>query len=208
MIKLLLLVGIELVFNFNLQAKEVKGKIIFENDTVDVTFNIPFKVVGNQPDFERLQKRVKYYDASGKKKVLKPSQAIEIRFNDGSQLIRLLSRAYKEPGLATNKRPLFLKLEVDGEVKMFTYYDSRPFSTGVHNTPTGRVRGGGIHKTKTELIQKEDTELKRPKELRFRNDMLAFFNDCPELSQKIENRDFRKTDLASIIRFYNAICGE
>lgn len=203
--KITLLIVIGLVFTMDLLAKEVEGQIIFEDDTVNVTFDIPFKAFGNEPIYERLQRRVKYYDASGKKKVLKPKQAKEISFNDGSQMIRMLSRAYKEPGLATKKKPLFLKLEVDGEVKMFTYYDSRPFLISLPNGANNRVPGGGVE---IELIQKESSTLKKPKELAFRKDILAFFSDCPELAQKIEARDFRRRELASIVQFYNLTCGK
>jgi predicted Zn-ribbon and HTH transcriptional regulator len=207
--KLLLLFAMVMLFTFKVEAKRVEGKIIFDNDTVDVTFNIPFTLLGNQPDFQRLQKKVKYYDASGNRKVLKPDQAREIQFSYDSQQVRMLSRAYKGAGsIFSITKTQFIKLEVDGEVKMFAYYDTRPSAGTIHNSLGKTIPAGGVRQVKVELMQKQEGELKRLKTFTFRQDMITFFNDCPQLSQKIESREFRRMDLASIITFYNTSCGK
>jgi hypothetical protein len=56
------------------------------------------------------------------------------------------------------------------------------------------------------ILQKGNGELKRPKGLTFKKDMINYFSDCPKLVEKIESKDFRKDDLESIVRFYNSNC--
>ncbi len=36
----------------------------------------------------------------------------------------------------------------------------------------------------------------------------AFFRDCPELVQKIEDKDFKKKDVYEVVKFYNTNCAK
>lgn len=40
----------------------------------------------------------------------------------------------------------------------------------------------------------------------FKNRAMEYFEDCPELKAKLENKDFIKEDLQDIVKFYNANC--
>ncbi len=51
-----------------------------------------------------------------------------------------------------------------------------------------------------------DGELKRPKALAFKKDMVEYFSSCPALAEKIENKSFRKNDLEAIVTNYNSAC--
>jgi hypothetical protein len=42
----------------------------------------------------------------------------------------------------------------------------------------------------------------------FRKDMAEYFRECPELTRMIEEREFRKGELESIVTFYNTRCKE
>lgn len=104
-----------LILTFNLEAKKIEGRIIYKNDTVNVTFIIPIKILAQEPNYQKLQFKVKYYDAAGKKIILKPDNAKEIQFKYEDEEVRMLSR-YNSLGignifsLSTN---IFLKLEID-----------------------------------------------------------------------------------------------
>ncbi len=66
--------------------------------------------------------------------------------------------------------------------------------------------GGYYYSVEKYILQKGDGELKRTKGLNFRKDMVEYFSDCPELSKRIDNKEFRNNDLESIVRFYNNKC--
>ena len=60
--KIVILITIVLILTFKLEAKKIEGKIFFANDTIDVTFNIPIKFFTQEPNYEKLQYKVKYFD--------------------------------------------------------------------------------------------------------------------------------------------------
>ena len=139
-----------------------------------MTFNIPFNFLSREPNYEKLQYKVKYFDPAGKKVVLKADNAKEIQFQFAGENVRMLSR-YNSIGIGnifSMSTHIFLKLEMDGKLK----------------------------------LQKENGELKRPKGMSFRKDMTEYFSDCPALVEKIEDKDFRKSDLEMMVNFYNSNC--
>ena len=206
--KLFSLIIIGLVCSLNAEAKKIEGKIILDHDTIDVIFNIPFKFFAQEPNYEKLQYKVKFYDSTGKRGVIRPDHAKEIRFKLYGKDIRMLSR-HQSSGMgnvfSTNYK-LFLKLEIDGKLQLFNYYQTNS-SPGMYNAGTGMMSGGHSYTTERYVLQKENGELKRPRGLTFKKDMVNYFQDCPELAQKIENKEFRKADMESLVHYYNSNCG-
>jgi hypothetical protein len=115
---------IGLGLTFNLDAKRIEGKILFKNDTLDVVFSIPTRGFARQPNFERLQYKVKYFDASGRKITLRPDDAIEIRCNYKDENVRMLSKhnSLRLGNMVSKSNNIFLLLETDGKLKLFKYY--------------------------------------------------------------------------------------
>ena len=198
--------AVGLILPFQLQAKKAEGKILFENDTVDVIFEIPFRPFSQEPNYMKLQYKLRYYDSLGEINTLKPGEAREIGFYHENVWIRMLSRpnTLAIEDVYSFKSDIFLKLELDGEIKLFSYYTTNSFP-GAFNPSTG---SSVTYTDKVEkyVLQKGNNELKQPKSLSFRKDMAAYFHDCPDLSFKIENHEFGKKDLHAIIRFYNSNC--
>jgi len=210
----LLIFVIGLAFTFKLEAKKVEGLIFFEKDTVKVTFEIPVSFFSEEVDYQKLQYKVKYYGTDGKKIVLKPEQAKEIQFKDGYQEIRMLSRENTLGGgnIFFGSSNIFLKLEMDGSIKMFKYFytqTSPGMTVGGGGMAGGTIMvGGGSYNVEKFVLQKGNSELKRPRGLFFRKDMIEYFSDCPELAKKIENKDYTSDDLDAIVRYYNSQCGK
>jgi predicted Zn-ribbon and HTH transcriptional regulator len=200
--RIYLLMVIGLMFAWKLEAKKMEGKILFDHDTLAVTFNIPVNFFSQEPIYEKLQYKVKYYDTAGKKIVLKPDQAKEIQFQYEGKTVRMLSRN-NSTGWANST--LYLKLEIDGNLKLFNYYYTQN-SPGMYNSSTGTTTGSYSYGVEKYMLQKADGELKRPKGLTFKKDMVEYFSDCPALIEKIESKDFRKNDLEFIVNFYNSNC--
>jgi len=187
----------------------MKGQIIYANDTVDVTFNIPVKKISEEINFEKLQLKVTYFDSNHKKITLKSNQAKEIRFQDGSHMIRMVSRrnSLMLGSIYTMDTTIFLKIEIDGNLKLFTYYGS---SGGMYGSAGGMpiMTGGSITTVQTYILQKGDGPLIKPYKLTFRSDMKKYLSDCPALIEKIDSKEFRNADIESIVLFYNGECGK
>jgi hypothetical protein len=205
--RIYLLLVFSLILTFKLEGKRIEGKIIFGNDTLLVTFNIPFKLFGQEIYYEKMQSKIKYYNSAGDILVLKPDKANEIQFIYKSENVRMLSRN-NTLGLgnifSTNSN-IFLKLEIDGRLKLFNYFFTKR-SPGMYNATTGMTTGGFSYGTEKFILQKEEDELFRPISLTFRKDMVEYFRDCPALVERIENKEFRMNDLESIVIFYNLNC--
>lgn len=203
-------IGLVLAFGVLLtfvgHAKKIDGKILFESDTIDVVFNVPIKFFSGEPDFQRLQFRVKYYDSEGLKHILKPDDAKEIQFSYKSESIRMISHynSINAP-VYTTSRNIFLKLQIDDKLKLYNYYYTQS-SAGYYNAGTGVSSGGTYYTVEKYVLQKGNGALKRPKNLGFKNDMIAYFSDCPSLVEKIESKEFRKGDLEAIVAYYNLNC--
>jgi hypothetical protein len=100
---------------------------------------------------------------------------------------------------------IFLKLEKDGELKLFTYYFTRT-SPGTFNASTGTTTSGFSYGVEKYIFQIGSGELKRPRTLFFRKDMLEYFKGCPSLCEKIEKKDFGSYDIEIIVDYYNNHC--
>jgi xanthine/uracil/vitamin C permease (AzgA family) len=202
-----ILIVIGLILTINLEAKKIEGRIIFKNDTIDVILNIPIKFFTQEPNYEKLQYKVKYIDSTGKKITLIPDNVKEVQFRYDFQDIRMLSRfnSLGSRSIFSSSANILLKLEIDGKLKLFSYYYTQS-SPGMHNPSTGTMTGGYSSSVEKYVLQKGGDDIKRPKGITFRKDMAEYFKDCPALVKKIEGKDFRKDDLVSIVRFYNSNC--
>ena len=209
MIRIILSIVIGLILTFKLEAKKIEGKILFENDTIDVTFNIPIKMFKQEPNYEKLQYKVKYFDSTGKKLTLRPDNAKEIQFKNENENVRMLSRynSLRSGKFLLMSSNIFLKLLTDGELKLFNFYYTQS-SPDMYDASTGDMTGGNSINLERFVLQKGEGDLKRPKGLTFKKDMADYFSDCPALIEKIESKDFRKNDLEFVVRFYNSNCGK
>lgn len=203
MLRTTVLIVIGLILSFSLEAKKVDGKLVLENEAIDVIFNIPVKFFTGEPIYERLQYKVKYFDSEGKRKILRADDAKEIQFTIGHENVRMLSR-YNSLGIggifpANNN--IFLRLVIDGKLRLFKYY-----YTQIPSDMDKTSAGTDFDDVEKCVLQKGDGELKKPKVSTFKKDMADYLSDCPELVEKIQNKDFRKADIESIVEFYNTSC--
>lgn len=172
-------------------AELVKGKILTSNDTLDVTFKISVDVISKEPNYMKLQEMVQYYNAAGKLCVLSPAAAKEIQFTYKGVEIRMLSRFLRN-GIF---QYTFLKLIIDGDVKLFNYYYQAASNTG-----------GGSYQMNVYVLQKDADNLVAVNVMSFKEDMSAYFSECPVLAEKIEDKTYRLNDMETIVQYYNSNC--
>ena len=148
------------------------------------------------------------------RKKVKAKDAKEISFVFDTISIRMVSLTNLSVigGTTAASDYLFLKLDVEGKLNMYSYYYIKmpmvysPQSLGPAYGNTGWHTGG--KSAKKHIFQKGNGELRLPNSLTFKNDMLDYFSDCSELYNKIEKREFKKESMMQIALFYNANCGK
>jgi hypothetical protein len=202
--KIVPVLAVILFYSMQAQAAELlKGKIITEKDTINVTFKIPFTIFFKEPNYIKLQEKITYQDASGKACVLKPGYATEIQFSYAGSEIRMLSR-FKSIFLGSifsSNQYIFLKLEVDGDVKLFNHYFRRS-SGGMYNGATGMTTGGGSYVANDYILQKGSGDLVLVRDI----SLETYFSQCPALVEKIKNKTYPIKDMVTIVRYYNSDC--
>jgi hypothetical protein len=195
--KLIVLLVAGLFLSFNLNAKKINGIIFYKNDTVNVTFNIQSDLFSKSVNFAALQFNVYYLDSLGKESRLCADKAKEIRFEFNGELIQMISLKFYTFGLYPDTN-IFVKLDIDGKLRLFTYFPSTGYS------------GGGFGNTQTQigfhLIQKGDNKPYAPIMRNFRKRMSAYLSDCPSLVEKIQTQEFRCKDIRTIVLYYNSNC--
>jgi hypothetical protein len=191
------------------QARKIRGQIIdWQGKSIDVIFNIPFKLLSSTPNYEKMQYRIVYYDAKGQKIVMKPHEAQEITFVHNNQEIRMLSHVNTigAGSIFSNNTHIFLKLEIDGKLRLYSFFYTQN-SGGMYSPATGGYSAGVAYSVENYILQKDNSGLVQPRGISFRKDMSVFFQDCPSVAKRIQERDLRKGDLEIIVKMYNDDCG-
>lgn len=187
-------------------AKKISGQIVFADRTVNVTFNIPFKGLQSEPNFERIQYKVKYFGADGKVIKLKPHEAKEIRFSVNGVRYRMISCVNTIGGsLFSTSNNIFLELVSEGPVNVYNYYYTQR-SGGMYGAGGAMMSPSVSYTVERYVLQKGSGPLLRPGGLSFKKELATFFADCPQLVAKIESKEFRRSDLLAMVKFYNNQC--
>jgi hypothetical protein len=206
--RLLLIFSAVIAISIQTHGKKLAGSIIANGQTRDVTFDIKVTVFADEPNFEAIQYKVRYYDENGKKQTLRPEDADEIYFQYYGMFVRMISLpntiSHKRMFLKSSK--IFLKLEVDGPLRLYRFYYKQTMPG------SGGYGGGGApamtFSVDDAIFQKGNGPLKQPKDFGWKKDMLEYFSDCPALTKMIESKDLKRGDIEAIAMFYNRNCGK
>ncbi|MFC2151023.1 hypothetical protein ACFLSE_00730 [Bacteroidota bacterium] len=198
---IIILIG--LLITSCLPGSMIEGKIILENDSLNVSFNIPARTFKDEPHFEEMQYEISFINEEGEVKTLSPNElkAIEFSYNNSMYKMVSVKNTFEDSKLTH----LLLKLEIDGPLKLYSYWNKGSSST-MYNPANGGVSGGRNTTEKTFMLQKENDKPFPVKTLSFKKRMINYFNDCPELCTKIESQEFRKRDIKAIVNYYNSSC--
>ena len=76
------------------------------------------------------------------------------------------------------------------------------------NTGSGPYGGGGtVTNTYWLLKKRNSSSFYKVKFFGYKKQMLAFFDDCRSLQDKITDRELKRSDMVEIVNFYNEMCG-
>jgi hypothetical protein len=185
--------------------KKVQGYYVtLADDTVKCTFLVPVDLLFQEPKYINLQYKIMYLDTKGEKQKFIPGQIKAFAlFLQQTRITYLSVRRNIEimPSLFSNEEHIFLRLNIDGPLRMFKYYVQRQSGGGY--SPTMGFSPTVAYTDENFLLQKENGLLTQCRFLHFRKDLSKYLSDYPELSQKILNRDYVKGDIELIVKEYN-----
>lgn len=189
-------------------GKKIQGIIISNGKSKEVTFDIKVPLLVGEPNFERIQYKVRYSDENGKKQTLRPEDADEIRFEYDGVEVRMISCPNTLGGgnIFSTSSKIFLKLEMDGPLRLYRFY-FKYSNPGQYNGFGAGFSPGATYTVENLIFQKGDGLLKQPRTLGWKKDMLEYFSDCPALSELIESKDLRRKEIEAIVLYYNRNCG-
>ncbi|RAV99282.1 hypothetical protein [Pseudochryseolinea flava] len=196
-----------LVASIQVFGRKIPGTIISKGQSRQVMFDIKVKLLYDEPNFERIQFKVRYYDEAGKKQTLRPDDADEIIFDYEGMEVRMISCENTIGGnIFSSSKRIFLKIEIDGPLKLYRYYYTQT-SPGFSGGAGGGYTPGTSYQMENLIFQKGDGPLKQPRTLGWKKDMLEYFSDCPALRERIEQKDLRRREIEAIVHYYNSNCG-
>ncbi len=175
----------------NSWAAKVSGVIILPRDTLTETLHIPVGFYSKEVNFYKLQQAIKYYDEQGKRTTHLPSRVVESGFAYEYTKYRMVS--VKRPGdlssIFESGGYIFLQLLTDGQLQVFNYQYKAMYATqgplGMNGSPGVTIQTTTYNEEKY-LLRKSGGELKWPKGMFFRKDMIEYFAVCPTLAEKIK----------------------
>ena len=187
-------------------GRKIEGIIIANGAPREVTFDIKVPLLADEPNFERIQYKVRYYDENGKKQTLHPDDADEIRFEYDGMEVRMVSclNTIGAGGMFSVSNRIFLKLEIDGPLRLYRYYYKQT-NPGYYGAGGG-FSGGMTYTVDNLIFQKGNGPLKQPRSLGWKKDMLDYFRDCPALRERLERKDLRRKEIEAIVLYYNQHC--
>ena len=168
---------------------------------MEVTLVIPIEMVTQEVNFQKIQTSIKYRNERGKAVRLRPEDAEEVRFTHNGIPVRMVSlpNTIELGGANYQGERIFLQLVTEGSVSVYSYEyrDGIPLGYGMATFDVDRL-----------ILHKQTRTLMRVRSESFRKDMSLYFGECPELAQKIRDKELRKKDIFSIVEYYNRECAE
>ena len=187
-----------LLLGFSSFADKIPGYYIKTNgDTVHTLIKVKLRGTLNpttneienlKPDIIFLEKNIECYGEDKKKYDVYPIQAKEFGFVYEKILYRFLSR---KDNLNINRYGdtyIFMKLEVDGYLKLF--------DVDLYNFKTG-------FRIDRFIVQKGDDPLVMLVRSNFDKQAADFFYECFDLSVMIRSKQYTIVDMKAIVEYYN-----
>lgn len=190
----------------SLGNEQVPGIVVYPNETISVTFDVPTVIFTKEWDFTRLQSVAYFHDASGKKRRVSPKQALEIQlFLGDTDTIRMVSILHKGRGSRT-----FARIIKDGKLNVY-FMMASPNAQGSSGFTFGtagvQLHGTGIYHGFLVLKKGNWGPDVKARRLMLRKEMIEFFSDCPQVVEQIEDQKLTNNELSVVIDFYYQYCG-
>lgn len=200
LIAALLLCACQLMFA---QESQFKGFYISRTgDTVYGSYRIP-TLNNGMPDYSYLQSKAMFVDKDNMPQMIKPRDVNKLVFEANGETITMLTckNTINIDNQLGNSHYIFLKLIIDGYVKLYEYYIKE--NTNSHCNPGAGVYFDERSAADKYCIQLGNSDLIKVKGISFKKDFTNLFADYQVLSDKINNKTYTKEDIQTIVNEYN-----
>ena len=200
-LKSLSLLTIALLLSASAMAAKLPGTIIRNGVAEEVTLKVNTNLLGDLK-LITMQYKITYYDKKGGKHKIRPGEADEVTFDFKGEKIRMISvenNLYSGSIFRGNGPEIFLHSIIEGNLHLYEFF-YETHSMGPNNTMVSNIAVDWV-------LQKGNGPLYIPEHIGFRKSMLRFLDDCPAVSEKVEERELRRRDLELLVIYYNEACG-
>lgn len=165
-------------------AKEIKGYYVtLQNDTIAATFNVKGLI---RPHLYRFQNNVECVDSKGQKQVLTPQNtaSFTLLLPENSTTFQAIKWIEKE------KQYEQFMIDFGGTyLKTYAYIDINSYDKSEFYRY---------------ILKKQDRDsIVELSTINFRKEMAKYFEDYPELSEKIQKKELTHENLFQIVEIYN-----
>jgi len=191
------------------QAKNFKGYVIYGNqEKVEVLVSVPLIQFSKRPDYQEMQSKITIIKDDSPFGIT-PDQVVEVAFTYDEVLIRMISvrDELKLNSPFANLTNVFLKLEQEGAVRLFRYYQVSN-APGAYNNQSGMSTANNSRVADRFVVQRGNGPLVRLEGMSFKKDVAEFFHDCPDVIKKVKDKEYKKEDLEMVVKRYNKVCGK
>ncbi|UII20606.1 hypothetical protein [Fulvivirga ligni] len=194
-----------LLITLSAEAKKIEGKIIYEDHTEEVVFDVPMR--SGSIKYIKIQSGITYFDHENNEKVVLPQDAKEIRFNYKGDAIVLISfNTEHENGghyLINHNEPYsFVHRKQNGKLKLYDHESYLQHESRYSNNNSGKTLELNLY------MQVGDGPLKYVMKRGFDRFISRILKDCPEVVELVNNKHFKRKHLEEIVDYYNSHCGD
>jgi hypothetical protein len=106
-----------------------------------------------------------------------------------------------------------MKVLIKGKLNLYSFTDSVLYNTQSSGEGFGNVSIGKLHTSTHFYLSKNEygivDEFPNKSVFKsFKKNASTYFNDCNELVKKINNREFKNSNVIEVVEFYNSTCGK
>ncbi len=178
-----------------------EGYYITNNgDTSRVAFYIKINLIGGGLNDVGMQGYIKFIDKAGGKGKIIPDEVKEYAFE-------YLNKKYVYQTVKMTWNPYFpsntfLRLEIEGKCKLYTYFQHEQRSHMLVNDPVVQKNKSNPYLLVDNLAGKFISNQLNQGTLN------EYFSDCPQLCKKLNEKEFSRSKPDEIVEFYNLNCSQ
>lgn len=181
------------------KPKRAEGYIItLDQDTVYGSFKLKTDK-DKKLIYAKTQEKISFYDPDGKKTIYYPEEISLFYFYYDFETLTFKSVPYFKNGR------LFMKvISESGNLHLYQFFpDSEKRLASVYELAEFTYSSGGLAEKFFFYIIKPDGEILLMGKHTPKRRIKAFFNDYPELAEKIDSREYNYSDVYKMVREYN-----
>ena len=224
--KILALFALIMIASVSANAQKTNGYIILNSgEKIDVTIKISDGLLLQGTSLYALQWKIKYFDKEDKKHFLKPAQVKELYFKIDTSEYKMISfkntMKVRDRNYIAKKYVMLYQVQ-KGQLTNYSYcygnvgytmHTMQPYSRGMGGA--NGISGATLVSTTIPMntdrvylnvLQLEGKPPIKVTNRKFKKPLLKYLTGCPEISTKLRNGSYDKSDLKALVNDVNTNC--